>query len=209
MGRKTLKSVQKQLRRREEKKRLVEALDCVNKANLLKDPLEEFPAFRNFSNKDLTLSLECKRVKQLELSVVEWILRLEKSNMESLYNACDWGWDEEKKNSELTDDMAWYLIAYTNDRVPVAFCHFRFDMDYAAVRRQKLGKFMMQVLELIAFKNHMKKVVLTVFKHNPGTLGFFKSLNYTLDSTSPEEEFCYLVLSKLNKRMCEVKDTKS
>lgn len=46
-----------------------------------------------------------------------------------------------------------------------------------AVMRRGLGKFMMQILELVAFTNHMRKVVLTVLKHNKYNY-FFKALKY-------------------------------
>ena len=36
------------------------------------------------------------------------------------------------------------------------------------VRRKGLGKFMMQVLEIMAFKADMRKIMVTIFKHNPG-----------------------------------------
>lgn len=62
---------------------------------------------------------------------------------------------------------------------------------------------MMQILELIAFTNNMKKVVLTVFKNNQNS-NFFRALNYKLDETSPiddEEEYCYEILSKPNRKL--------
>lgn len=66
---------------------------------------------------------------------------------------------------------------------------------------------MMQLLELIAFKNNMRKVVLTVLKNNPGSINFFQSLKYLEDDTSPEdsidESFCYMIVSKENKRMAQ------
>lgn len=43
------------------------------------------------------------------------------------------------------------------------------------VIRRGLGKFMMQVLELIAFTNNMKKVILTILKNNQNSV-FFKKL---------------------------------
>lgn len=42
-------------------------------------------------------------------------------------------------------------------------------------RKKGLGKFMLQILELLAFKASLQKVVLTVFLHNPNAVGFFKS----------------------------------
>lgn len=43
------------------------------------------------------------------------------------------------------------------------------------VQRKGLGKIMMQILELMAFKNNMKKVVLTVLKNNNNSK-FFKAI---------------------------------
>lgn len=41
------------------------------------------------------------------------------------------GWHESEKVEEMTEDAAWYLVAVdkTTDK-PMAFSHFRFDMDY-------------------------------------------------------------------------------
>jgi ribosomal protein S18 acetylase RimI-like enzyme len=121
----------------------------------------------------------------------------------------------------MTDDRAWYLIARTPEpeSKPVAFSHFRIDVDFGdevlycyelqleeEVRRKGLGKFMLQVLELIGFSANMKKVVLTVLKHNPEAKSFFTALKYTIDETSPEdnvlEQYSYEILSKLNKKLC-------
>lgn len=44
-----------------------------------------------------------------------------------------------------------------------------------AVQRKGLGKFMMQILELVAFRNNMRKVILTILKNNHYSK-FFKAL---------------------------------
>lgn len=66
---------------------------------------------------------------------------------------------------------------------------------------------MMQILELIAFTNSMKKVILTVLKQNQNS-NFFRALNYKLDETSPtdnfDEKYCYEILSKINKNLLPV-----
>ncbi len=71
-------------------------------------------------------------------------------------------------------------------------------------RRKGLGRFMLQVLELLAFRAGLTKVILTVFKHNEAARAFFRSCSYTLDETSPEEtlldSYDYEILSKFNKR---------
>lgn len=73
------------------------------------------------------------------------------------------------------------------------------------VRRKGLGKFLLQVLELMAFKNNMRKVVLTVLKHNTDAVDFFHSMKYTSDETNPVEgiyeEIPYEILSKINKKL--------
>jgi len=63
---------------------------------------------------------------------------------------------------------------------------------------------MLQILELLAFRANLTKVVLTVFLHNPNSIKFFKSLGYKVDETSPVQtlvdEFDYEILSKMNPR---------
>ncbi len=87
-----------------------------------------------------------------------WLMDLMVRNMKNLYEVSSWGWNESNKRDEMFDDNAWYLLAKTQDGTPVAFAHFRYDMDYddevlyvyeiqmePDFRRKGLGKFMMQV----------------------------------------------------------------
>ncbi|XP_069705395.1 N-alpha-acetyltransferase 40 [Periplaneta americana] len=220
MGRKTTKHKERRQQRKEEIARISASQAVVNKANNQVDPLAAFPVFRKFEKNGLTVMLECKLCGSLDASTVDWVFDLEKKNMKSLYEQCEWGWNEKVKREEMTDDRAWYLIARTPEPEsrPVAFSHFRFDMDYGDevlycyelqleedVRRKGLGKFMLQVLELIGFSANMKKVVLTVLKHNPEAKAFFTALKYTLDETSPKdnvlEQYSHEILSKLNKKL--------
>jgi hypothetical protein len=72
-----------------------------------------------------------KRVRDLEEKVFDWIFKLEKENMEGLYKSCSWGWDEERKKAEMSEELAWYLIAYdTTTHAPVAFSHFRYQITH-------------------------------------------------------------------------------
>jgi len=66
------------------------------------------------------------------------------------------------------------------------------------VRRFGLGKHIMRVLEEISAAARLSLVVLTVFKHNPNALAFFKSIGYCIDETCPEEdeEKDYFIMSK-------------
>lgn len=215
MGRKSAKSKEKKMKRKEESAKMAVALKKVADANAVEDPIAPFPAFRKFDRNGITVTLETKRVDDLDKDTVNWIFQLTSSNMKTLYEQSDWGWSDREKREELTDSRAWYLLARTLEGVPVAFSHFRFDLEEGdevlycyeiqlekQVRRKGLGKFMMQILELMAHRYDMLKVMLTTFKHNSEAHNFFRTkLKYEVDEISPEpsmyeEDFSYIILSK-------------
>lgn len=83
------------------------------------------------------------------------------------------------------------ILAYDQESKPVGFCSFRFEFDAekqapvlylyeiqldSQVKRKGLGKWMMQILELLAIKYGMDCVMLTVFKENEEGLSFYKSM---------------------------------
>uniref|UniRef100_A0A1A8JTM9 N-alpha-acetyltransferase 40 n=1 Tax=Nothobranchius kuhntae TaxID=321403 RepID=A0A1A8JTM9_NOTKU len=135
------------------------------------------------------------------------------------YEQSEWGWKEREKREEMNDERAWYLLARDADSTPVAFSHFRFDVECgeevlycyevqleSKVRRKGLGKFLIQILQLIANSTQMKKVMLTVFKHNHGAYQFFReALQFEIDETSPSMSGCcgddcsYEILSRRTK----------
>lgn len=45
------------------------------------------------------------------------------------YEQSEWGWKEREKREELKDERAWYLLARDAESAPVAFSHFRFDVE--------------------------------------------------------------------------------
>lgn len=45
------------------------------------------------------------------------------------YEQSEWGWKEREKREEMNDERAWYLLARDADSAPVAFSHFRFDVE--------------------------------------------------------------------------------
>ncbi|XP_020712265.2 N-alpha-acetyltransferase 40 [Athalia rosae] len=189
------------------------AKKLVDKANATIDPLSTLEFLRNYKAKDGTMvEVSCHRVGDLSKETVSWILDLMERNMKKMYEQSSWGWDQVSKQTELLEPAAWYLIATCGGK-PIGFSHFRFDIDYgievlycyeiqleSSTRRKGLGRFMMQVLESMAFQARMQKVILTVFKHNPAAISFFHSLGYGLDSTTPDtrENLHYIILSKLN-----------
>ncbi|KAH9489095.1 N-alpha-acetyltransferase 40 [Bulinus truncatus] len=220
MGRKSSsKAKEKKLKKKEEIAKLSALYAKVEAANKLDDPLAIFPVFKKYERNGLNISFETKRVKDLDESIVNWAFELTKSNMKTLYELSEWGWKDREKMEEMTEDKAWYLMAYDQDGRPVAFSHFRFDVEVDTevlycyeiqlspeVRKKGLGKFMMQILELMANKYEMKSVMLTVFKHNNSAHEFFvNKLKYAVDELSPEqgiydeEDYSYQILSKLTK----------
>ncbi|KAK7065377.1 N-alpha-acetyltransferase 40 [Halocaridina rubra] len=209
---------EKRAARKAERARIAAAQLLVKQANAIHDPLAKFPTFSKFERGGLSCRLDCKRVKDLTPEVLEWAIDLCQKNMKPFYEKSSQGWHGNEKREEMTEDEAWYLIAYDTLRSdkPAGFSHFRFDMDYGdevlycyelqleeEYRGKGLGRFMMQVLELMAFSNQMLKVILTVFKHNPRGFEFFKKCRYEIDETSPEdsfeETFDYHIISKTNK----------
>ncbi|KAM6188584.1 N-alpha-acetyltransferase 40 isoform 2-T2 [Sarcoramphus papa] len=219
MGRKSSKAKEKKQKRLEERAAMDAVCAKVEAANKLEDPLEAFPVFKKYDRNGLNVTIECKRVSGLEPATLEWAFDLTKTNMQTLYEQSEWGWKEREKREELRDDRAWYLIAREPGAGPVAFSHFRFDVECgdevlycyevqleSRVRRRGLGKFLLQILQLVANSTQMKKVMLTVFKHNHGAYQFFReALQFEVDAASPSVSGCcgddssYEILSRRTK----------
>jgi len=207
------------MKKKEESAKLDALWLKVDAANKVEDPLAPFPVFRKYERNGLSVAFETKKVGDLDENTVKWAYELTKSNMEALYEQSEWGWKSREKMDEMTEEKAWYLVARDQDDKPVAFSHFRFDMELdtevlycyeiqlqSQVQKKGLGKFMMTILELLANKYEMKSVMLTVFKHNETAQEFFmKKLKYVVDEISPEqgiydeEDYSYQILSKLTK----------
>ncbi|XP_062849283.1 N-alpha-acetyltransferase 40 isoform X1 [Trichomycterus rosablanca] len=219
MGRKSSRAKEKKQRRLEERAAMDAVCAKVVAANKLDDPLAAFPVFKKYDRNGLNLEIECKRVTALSSITVEWAYELTRANMQTLYEQSEWGWKEREKREEMKDERAWYLLARDADSAPVAFSHFRFDVECgdevlycyelqleSKARRKGLGKFLVQILQLIANSTQMKKVMLTVFKHNHGAYQFFReALQFEIDETSPSmsgccgDEYSYEILSRRTK----------
>ncbi|XP_078516671.1 N-alpha-acetyltransferase 40 [Lissotriton helveticus] len=219
MGRKSSKAKEKKQKRQEERAAMDAVCAKVEAANKLGDPLQAFPVFKKYDRNGLNISIECIKVSGLDPATLDWAYELTKTNMQSLYEQSEWGWKDREKRDEMTDDRAWYLVAREESSQPVAFIHFRFDVEcgdevlycYEAqleskVRRKGLGKFLIQILQLMANSTQMKKVMLTVFKHNHGAYQFFReALQFEIDESSPSmtgccgDECTYEILSRRTK----------
>lgn len=186
-------------------------------ANAVADVMEDFAAFRSFSRQGLQLQISNAHAPQLPPATRDAVVQLFESNMKTLYEASDWGYDPVTKRKELFEDQARYLLAVDQDDPAklAAFVHFRFVEDdgvevmyiyeiqvAAHAQRKGVGKLLMQLLVLVARKHGMKLVVLTVFKSNAAALAFYQSkLGFCIDETSPsacgDDTQSYEILSKV------------
>lgn len=122
--------------------------------------------------------------------------------------------DDDERDTESSDDKR------TNPRV-LGFAHFRYEEDdeddptapvlylyelqiQSTQQKAGMGKRLMNIMELLAMKSKMHKVMLTVFKENVKAIGFYlNKMKYEVDECSPsnfegeENEHCdYEILSK-------------
>jgi len=227
MGKKdNSKAKEKKAERKAMEKKMNAGVANVKLANSVEDPLGNLPKpFSVFNKNGLDLTLETVRAPEVDEKTLVWAFDLVKTNMQPLYEdaygndpdmEAEFGWKEKEKKVEMREDLAWYLLAKTKEGTPVAFSHFRFDMDYddevlycyelqveKAYRRKGLGKFMMKVLEMLMIKADMLKLMCTIFKKDKPEVEFFKNaLKFELDETSfvdtVHEQFEYEILSRFN-----------
>ena len=179
--------------------------------------LDDFPVFTKYDRNGLDLSIYFDVPDNMDTELVDWALGLVRDNLKDQYIEARWGWSDGEKRQELTDKAARYLIVRdnANEQRPVAFAHFRFmpEGDFEvlyvfelqledSVRRKGLGRHLMSLLELIARKQGMKWVMLSVFKSNTAADTFYREkMKYTMDELSPSAAFLddtagYEILSK-------------
>lgn len=165
------------------------------------------------------VDLKCNKSSELLASeLFDVMLHLTENNMKELYERSSWGWSRKVKLKELQHKTANFLILSLEDQL-IAFCSFRFvhgsDESEACVychelqvvdeyRRKGVGNYLMNILSLLAIKFRMYKVMLTVFKYNTIAMGFYTSLKFRIDRSSPSkfhQEADYEILSlKISKR---------
>eukprot|EP00386_Alphamonas_edax_P000666 GDKI01002089.1.p1 GENE.GDKI01002089.1~~GDKI01002089.1.p1 ORF type:complete len:269 (-),score=86.72 GDKI01002089.1:23-769(-) len=182
-----------------------------------------FPVFQSYTRNGLDAVLQCSAGKELSKDTMQQLFALTKSNMKTHYDAAKWdekGWNDKDKMNEMTEPDARYLIARAasseGEGEVLGFIHFRLCVEFEvftcyiyelqtteAARGKGLGKFMMQLLELVSRKFGAAQMMCTCFKSNTGAMSFYKSkLSYVMDENSPDkcwdptEMYTYEILSK-------------
>ncbi|XP_065181175.1 N-alpha-acetyltransferase 40-like [Sycon ciliatum] len=218
MPKKSGKGKEKKMKRKEEAAKVAVAMAAVTKANQIEKPMESLVAFSSFNRNGVNVSVECLRSTAMSAEDKDWAYTLTRDNMKDTYVSCGWGWNDHDKRDEIFDERAWFIIARSaEDNAPLGLVNFRFDIDEQvevlyvyeiqlerSVRRKGLGRFMMQLTQLIAAKASMAKVVATVFKENMASMKFFlQVLKFDYDDTSPcvcdpgnGEDYAHEIVSK-------------
>jgi len=212
------------------KKKIKQRMNLVKTANSQDDPLASLPLFKTYAENGIDIKLSTKIVTDLDEGMKKTMMGLVETNMKKHFIKSKMGWDEKKITSEMfRDPTAWYLIAEESEKAGniVGFSHFRFDMDCSCdevlyvydiqidseFQGKGLGNFMMTSLETIAFKAEMRKIMLTVFKHNPNATKFFKQyMKYGIDETSPRgapPSDIYILSKQNNEKQAESLEAKT
>ena len=151
----------------------------------VKNTLEDFAAFKKYNRNGLDIFIEFTSGATMDEDTKTRTYEVLKENMKQMYDKSGWGWNNRKKMKEHTDPDARFLIARNVEGEVIGFTHFRFLIEHnkevlyifelqVAIngRRCGLGRHMMQICELMARKNSMKFVMLTVFKNNLNAMSF-------------------------------------
>ncbi|NXD46194.1 NAA40 acetyltransferase, partial [Copsychus sechellarum] len=179
--RKSSKAKEKKQRRLEERAAMAAVCAKVEAANKLQDPLEAFPVFKKYDRNGLNVSIECRRVSGLEPSTLDWAFELTKANMQSLW----FGVKPEQFGPELG-----MFLGRNRRSFRVKPGQVWGETEAALV--PKPDEFLPPNRAVRGpCSTQMKKVMLTVFKHNPGALQFFReALQFEVDPTSPSVSGC-------------------
>ncbi|CAI0551776.1 unnamed protein product [Linum tenue] len=161
------------------------------------------------------------------INMIPFRFEFGKANMEGPFGE-EWPEEEKVKRREMVSPEARYIFVKEespeadNDKTAafVGFVHFRFTLEEeipvlyvyeiqleSRVQGKGLGKFLMQLVELIARKSCMSAVVLTVQKANVAAMNFYTSkLRYTISSISPSRVDPLMGAEKSYEILCKAFD---
>ncbi len=169
-----------------------------------KDVTKNIPHFMKYAKNglDLSISFSAKLDKDEEL---EWAFDCIKAEQEDKYDAAGYGWDDEDKRMALSEEGARFLLIRDNkqDNALVGIVHFRFSVvgefiDQMVgdtclllwdiylepeVRRKKLGKHLLCILEVIARQEGIAQVSIPIMIDDQDTDEWIASMKgYSADA---------------------------
>jgi GNAT superfamily N-acetyltransferase len=147
------------------------------------------PSFLVYQKNGLNINIEFS--PKLSEDDAEWAFEITRQNMEQRYDASGYGWDDDDKERELTEDGARFLLlrdANDCDKL-IGYAHFRFTVQGEVIdamagdsclflvdlhleepyQRKGLGKHMMVLLELLARREKMSRVSTPIYLGDEAT----------------------------------------
>uniref|UniRef100_A0A804I9J0 N-alpha-acetyltransferase 40 n=1 Tax=Musa acuminata subsp. malaccensis TaxID=214687 RepID=A0A804I9J0_MUSAM len=218
-----LSGKEKKIKRKEvlEKKKAID--EIIKKASSVKDHLVSFPPFCHYERNGLSVCLESGLGDQLAPPVKKYIQNLLKVNMEGPYGP-EWQMEEKVKRREMVSPEAHYIFVRqsTNTTSNENLSTKSEETTYpgqtgdrnrlleTCTQRKGLGKFLMQLIELIARKNHMGAVMLTVQKANVLAMNFYTTkLRYVISNISPSRVDPLIGAEKSYEILCKTFDSEA
>ncbi|KAH9321913.1 hypothetical protein KI387_016552, partial [Taxus chinensis] len=217
------------------KKKVVD--EAIKAAYIRQDHLVDFPAFHKYERNGVVVCLESGSGAHLTSPYKHYIQELLKLNMEGPYGS-EWPAEQKIKRREMVALEACYIFVHkildnTGEKHEgvwdgegeplVAFVQYRFIVEEEipvvyvyelqleeCVQRRGLGKYLMQLIELIARKNNMKAVMLTVQKRNTSAMSFYTNkLRYLISSVSPSRVDPLIGAEKSYEILCKTFDSEA
>lgn len=184
-----------------------------------RDPTVSFGPFKSFDRNGLNVAIEF--TAKLPRAVRTWAFDLTKEDMEEKYEAAGYGWDDEDKLKELSEDGARFLVVRAapaeGTAAPgalVGYVHFRFTVQGDVVdkmvgdtvlmvhdihlaepaRRKGLGRHLLQLLELVARRARMSRLSMQCLLGDDDARGFVTSLKRPFASDTALAEVCVWIV---------------
>lgn len=102
----------------------------IEQASRAKNPLDTFPYDSYKSNtSEEEFKLYCRAKGDMDAKTLKWTFKLAEQNVGPFYKELKMGWKPKIKQAELNKNWARFLVAQNQQKQPVAYTMFRFDMD--------------------------------------------------------------------------------
>lgn len=102
---------------------------AIESAARVPNPMEKLAESMVLKENGLDVKFYCKTKGDMSPKALKWAWKLAERNVSQHYKDCSLGWQPKIKQADMNKKWARYLVATEKD-VPVAFCMFRFDLDY-------------------------------------------------------------------------------
>lgn len=108
---------------------ITEKQQGIERAARAANPMEKLGAELVYKEQGVDVKMYCKTKTDMSPKALKWSWKLAERNVSQHYKDCSLGWQPKIKQADMNKKWARYLVATEKD-VPVAFCMFRFDLDY-------------------------------------------------------------------------------